>query len=264
MISISNKKNNKTVRTGCTVNIPGVKLRIAVVADLHNSPWEEVAEILSGASPDIIACPGDLFGSLAEDSTPAGHLSARYIGEANNNEIGFAFLRAAGKIAPVFCSVGNHEARVSAANRRRIAQTGAVMLDNSHAVMKNGLLIGGLSTGGAHGLFRPTEPPDTGWLCKFAELRGPKILLCHHPEYWYRYVAPLGIELTIAGHAHGGQWRFFGRGVLSPGQGLFPKYTSGTHRRGNSVMVVSRGLLPGGRVPRINNPPEVMIIDVNR
>ncbi|MBQ3816071.1 MAG: metallophosphoesterase, partial [Clostridia bacterium] len=59
---------------------------------------------------------------------------------------------------------------------------------------------------------------------------GFHILLCHHPEYWEPLVHGRRIELTVSGHAHGGQWRIFGRGVYAPGQGLFPRYTSGLYR----------------------------------
>lgn len=239
----------------------GLRMRIAVVADLHNSPHDEILCRLKAARPDIIVSPGDLFGSLAEDDRPAGHLSSRYIDEAAENESGFAFLGAAGKIAPVFLSVGNHESRVSRENRDRIAASGATLLEDSHLRLGR-LLLGGLSSGGAHGLFRPTAPPATGWLDEFAKLEGDKILLCHHPEYWRDYILPRGIGLTIAGHAHGGQWRFFGRGVLAPGQGLFPKYTSGLYRRGDCTLLVSRGLMPGGRVPRINNRPELVLLEL--
>ena len=59
------------------------------------------------------------------------------------------------------------------------------------------------------------------------------------------------------GHAHGGQWRIAGRGIFAPGQGLFPKLTSGIHDN----LVISRGLSNTGNiVPRINNPAEIIYL----
>ena len=71
-------------------------------------------------------------------------------------------------------------------------------------------------------------------------------------------IKPLPIDLTLSGHAHGGQWRFFGRGVFSPGQGLFPKYTSGMYDGGR--FIVGRGLGNPIIIPRIFNSPEVLVI----
>ena len=65
----------------------------------------------------------------------------------------------------------------------------------------------------------------------------------------------------VSGHAHGGQWRIFGRGVFAPGQGLFPKYTSGIH---DGRLVISRGLKKSGTIPRIFNSPELVIIDIKK
>jgi predicted MPP superfamily phosphohydrolase len=68
------------------------------------------------------------------------------------------------------------------------------------------------------------------------------------------------MDLIVCGHAHGGQWRLFGRGVYAPGQGLFPKYTSGVL---DGVCVISRGLGNHTRVPRIFNPPELVLISLS-
>ena len=90
---------------------------------------------------------------------------------------------------------------------------------------------------------------------------GYHLLLCHHPEYFDRYLRDYPIDLTVSGHAHGGQWRVFGRGVYAPDQGLFPKYTSGLHE---DRLVISRGVantVPFA--PRLFNPCEVVTVEVN-
>ena len=88
----------------------------------------------------------------------------------------------------------------------------------------------------------------------------PHLLLCHHPEYYPEYIRDTVIELTVAGHAHGGQWNFFGRGVFAPGQGLFPKYTAGVYDGGR--LIVSRGATNTVKVPRFFNPTETVIINI--
>ena len=82
------------------------------------------------------------------------------------------------------------------------------------------------------------------------------------------------VELVIAGHAHGGQWRFFGQGLFAPGQGILPRFTGGLYRgrkhlRGQAaplssespLLLVSRGLGNQIRIPRLWNREELVYID---
>lgn len=41
----------------------------------------------------------------------------------------------------------------------------------------------------------------------------------------------VSFDLVISEHVHGGQLRLFGKGLFSPGQGLFLKYTKGLIRK---------------------------------
>lgn len=252
---------NKTVVTQYKIGQGACRLRIAVASDLHNSAYDDILPLIAEAQPDIIVVPGDLGGSMTDLEVADGNLTQRYIEEGRRNEVGFAFLAEASRIAPVYCSVGNHEVSVSERNREKYAEAGAVLLDDSY-VKLGGITLGGLSSGGAHGLWHKSDPPDLEWLEGFAALDGLKILLCHHPEYWCRHIVGTDVALTVSGHAHGGQWRLFGQGVFAPGQGILPRYTSGVHRRNEQYLLVSRGLRKETEVPRINNPPEVVVADI--
>ena len=145
---------NRATRTDYKVACGLPPMRIAVAADLHNSLWDDAIEIIADSDPDIIVSPGDLFGSLTEDVSLGEELSPRYLAEAENNDVGFAFLRAATKIAPTYCSVGNHEVRVSAENRVKIIETGAHLLDNEYLILKNVILRPQVSK----------FPPEQGYL----------------------------------------------------------------------------------------------------
>ena len=96
---------------------------------------------------------------------------------------------------------------------------------------------------------------------KFSTLNdGFKILLCHYPHYYHRYIKNTDIDLILSGHAHGGQWRIFGRGVFAPHQGLFPKYTSGMH---DDRLIISRGVVNNAKpIPRLFNPCEIILINL--
>lgn len=84
------------------------------------------------------------------------------------------------------------------------------------------------------------------------------VALSHYPENIAEY-ADFGFDLVLSGHAHGGQWRLGRRGLVSPGQGLLPKYTSGLYAAGDTKMVVSRGLRNGVPV-RIFNSPHIPVV----
>ena len=177
---------------------------------------------------------------------------------------GFEFLSECGRRMPTFLAVGNHERQYGGGLAPVCERAGATFLDNDCAAFR-GVLIGGLSSGfpehyGAYG-FPSTPVPDLGFLSRFAGREGYKILLSHHPEYYPKYIAALDVDLTLSGHAHGGQWRAFGRGVFAPGQGLFPKYTSGVH---DGRLIVGRGLGNPHPVPRIFNRPELIVLRLQK
>ncbi len=221
------------------------KIRFAFLSDLHDRPCGPLIKALHQSHVDAVLVGGDFI---------------------HNNELyerGFEFLRLSSKLWPTFCSIGNHERKYKKGDlTERVNASGAILLDDC-AVRYRGIAIGGLTTGytekGKQGHFAETPAPNLAFLNKFANLRGFKILLSHHPEYYPRYIKELPINLTLSGHAHGGQWCFFGRGIYAPGQGIFPKYTHGMH---DGKFIVSRGLSIENPVPRINNEPEIIVIQL--
>ena len=241
-------------------------LRIALLADLHDRPFERVTRSLKKRKPDMICIAGDVIHRLP---TPAENSLVIY-----RTEFVLPFLKACADIAPTFFSLGNHEWKLSSEDIAVISETGAVVLDNGF-VRHGGVVIGGLSSAGftAYKEYRRGKPerypewgygdspdmtePDISWLGSFCGQEGFKLLLCHHPEYRDRYLKAMPLDLVLCGHAHGGQIRLFGQGLFAPGQGFLPKYTGGVH--GN--MIISRGLAnTGGMVPRLFNPTETVYI----
>ena len=71
-------------------------------------------------------------------------------------------------------------------------------------------------------------------------------------------------DLVLSGHTHGGQVRIplLVNGLFAPDQGWFPRYAGGLYEVGETSLVVSRGLSYYPRLPRVFNPPEVVVIDV--
>ena len=236
----------------------GTPRRIAFVSDFHDGDPQPLLSKLGELRPDLILVGGDV------------------VHNARHMENGMTLLGGAVAIAPTFCSLGNHEARCGESICQRIAETGARLLDNDYAVVGD-LVIGGLRSGffgKEQGRLKRTPEPALGWLDGFCAERGVRVLLSHHPEYYPRYLKDRPIELVLSGHAHGGQWSLLGQGFFAPGQGLLPRYTAGAYRgrrraKGKlllsaerPLLIVSRGLANRSAIPRINNPEEILLLEI--
>lgn len=252
----------------------GFPVSLALLADLHNTDPAPIIASLRVHQPSLIAITGDvLYGSApVDDQSPL---------ETQKNVL--PFLKACCSIAPAFLSLGNHEWMLDSTDIKEIEKTGVTVLDNSWiTTVVNGkeIVLGGLTSGyvtdyrafrattggsvrypkkeGLSGIggMRSEHKPDVSWLPAYSSVPGYHIALSHHPEYYP--LIPEGINLILSGHAHGGQWRVFGRGVWSPGQGWWPRYTKGVY---DGRMVVSAGLSNTTWVPRIGNPTEVVYLE---
>ena len=230
----------KRILTGYTFRTDRIDrpLRLAVASDIHSSPFDDVLEEFGRC--DAVLIPGDLVDRHRRD-----------------NDNATRFLETVPRIVPVFFSIGNHERKYRFREEflEKAAECGVTLLDNESTGF-HGVRIGGLSSAAG--------APDTGFLDRFEQEEGWRLLLCHHPEVYRDYVAGRDIDLTLCGHAHGGQIQIRGRGLYAPGQGLFPKLTHGLHDGGK--MLISRGMTNGAkpRVPRINNPCELIILNLER
>lgn len=213
-------------------------LRFAVVSDLHSDTFDDVLEEFKHC--DAVLMPGDLVDR-----------------HRKNNDNALRFLETVPEIVPVFYSIGNHERKYKHREKylQQVKESRITLLDNESTNF-HGVRIGGLSSAWGE--------PDLVFLNRFEQEDGYRLLLCHHPEVYRDYVAGRNIDLTLCGHAHGGQIQISGRGLYAPGQGLFPKLTHGLHDGGK--MLISRGMTNGAkpRIPRINNPCELIILNLER
>jgi predicted MPP superfamily phosphohydrolase len=101
-------------------------------------------------------------------------------------------------------------------------------------------------------------------LNSLSSFEGYNILLSHRPEEFDIY-ANSKYDLVLTGHAHGGQVRIpFIGGLVAPNQGLFPEYDSGIFTSNNTTMVVSRGIGNSIIKLRVNNRPEIVLIELSK
>lgn len=207
-------------------------VRMAVISDLHNTRIPGLLDMTRGA--DCLLVPGDVVN--------------RYHQTFEN---GIEFLSLAAKRLPTFFSPGNHEARLrdKDAFMRAALSTGAVMLINDYAI------FGEIAIGG---WYLPDK--DSGMMQGFERLPKCRVLMCHKPDHYMKYLRNADIDLAIAGHAHGGQICVRGRGLYAPGQGFFPKYTRGLT---DGRLIISAGVSNPVPVPRWGNPLETLMITLD-
>ena len=103
---------------------------------------------------------------------------------------------------------------------------------------------------------------------KFVESLEPtnncRICLTHYPELFKQKLLDKGIDIAFTGHAHGGLIRIpFIGGIYSTGEGFLPDLTDGVVKMSDGTQVViSRGLGDSRKIPRINNQPELVVVDI--
>ncbi len=225
--------------------------KIVQISDLHNAEFgtdnQKLIDILKSEAPDAIVITGDL-------------IDAR----RTNTEIAESFARRCMEIADCYYVPGNHEARLGdtydAFESALIADGVNVLRNGSVRIRKemDAIRIVGVDDPA----FAKASDAITNLDAALEALSSNDftILLAHRPELIDEY-SKWGIDLVLSGHAHGGQIRLPGIGGLyAPGQGFFPRYTSGNYTVGDTEMIVSRGIGNSAFPLRVNDRPEVVIV----
>lgn len=230
--------------------------RIALVSDLHNARFGEdnnrLITLVEKEKPDMIAVTGDLVDSSKTD-----------IAVAEKFMLGLV------EIAPCYYVTGNHEAWLGAQYQeleKKLLDTGVVVLhDRKVKLAKNNetIQLAGLDDPS----FTGSDPSiqESMLKTKLGEMNLSDdycVLLSHRPELFNAYVSA-NVDLVLSGHAHGGQFRLpFVGGIIAPNQGFFPKYDAGKFFENNTTMVVSRGIGNSIIPIRVNNRPEIVIVEL--
>lgn len=236
---------------------PGLRLRIAVLADLHaGAPLmglERVARIVAAANAldaDMIVLLGD-YGPVS-----------RLVRQPYAPEQVAPIL--AGLRAPlgVFAIAGNHDWwEDKAAMERRsgrpewlaaLARHGITPLQNEARRFAQGFWLAGLDSQRA---FRGRGADDLpGTLAQVTDA-APILLLAHEPDIFA--TLPDRVALTLCGHTHGGQVRLFGYSPAVPSR-FGNRYAYGRISEGGRDLIVSGGLGTSILPVRFGVPPEIV------
>lgn len=238
-------------------------IRIVQLTDLHGGVFGKDNDILiqmvTDAQPDLILMTGDMVDRHDKNAGPVCGL-----------------IRGLTSLAPVYYGYGNHEYRWMERNGESLTpaleEAGAVVLDVAYLDLE----IKGQSIrlGGYHSYYRqPHMYPLTeeekqrqmDFCDDFEATDRYKILMSHIPTAWleWGYIDKFPVDLSLAGHYHGGQIRLPGIGGLyAPYIGLFPEYTEGLFEGTQGACILSTGLGAGPGLPRINNLPRIVVVDL--
>ena len=216
---------------------------------------EKLLRLLEASEPDIIAITGDLIDSRSTD-----------VG------IALEFVEKAVKIAPCYYVTGNHEIRVPDAYEQLEAgmkAAGVTILENATGIIDlqgESLVIAGIADPSAQtDYLTGDEGSVADRELQAMDLNNDQytILLSHRPELLSVYTEH-AIDLVLSGHAHGGQFRIpFIGGLIAPNQGFFPRYDAGHYTKGSTNMIVSRGIGNSLFQFRVNNPPEIILVELH-
>lgn len=236
-----------------------------LICDLHNAVYGEnnsrLLQEIRNENPELVLVAGDM---LTAGSEPQTDVAVALLGELT-------------KQYQVYYANGNHEYRLKMNTEKygeryerysdAVRSLGVHLLENGSERIEIGRLpfrIWGLEldrTFFRRGGYGKLTPERINEQIGEADASCFNILLAHHPAYFDAYAA-WGAQLTLSGHLHGGLLRLpFLGGVISPQLRLFPKYDRGLYTKNGNKLIVSAGLGSHSVNLRINNPPELVVID---
>lgn len=234
--------------------------QIAQLSDIHIGPFMPAEDIrkyvamVNQLKPDLVALTGDF---VTWEGSPEGTVVEAL----------------SGLKAPygVFGCLGNHEqwAGVSNSITRLFAEHGTRILRLENATIE--------SAGERMNLIGvdyqsrvPFGPAREGIVKQYLDGVEPlilpgavNILFSHNPNTFDR-AAELGIDLSLAGHTHGGQITLeYISPDLSPAR-LITRYVRGWFQKGNSQLYVNRGIGTIFSPVRFGSPPEITLYELKR
>lgn len=239
-------------------------IRIVQLTDLHNSQFGPfnawLVSKVASQHPDLIFLTGDLLNA-----------------DNKRTDIAVNLIEKLSQIAPTYISYGNHEMeyeeKYGTDLKPLYESAGGTVLERSYVdVTVQGVP---LRIGGLYGYcLRPdlvgsgeANPQEVHFLEEFQHTDRKTMLLCHMPAAWLLWgsLDAYDIDTVWAGHVHGGQVIIprIG-GLYGPDFGWFPGRLQGLYSSedGSKTLILSRGLGNRDKIPRLNNIPEIMVVDL--
>lgn len=243
--------------------IKGDGKRLVFLTDLHNKEFgrdnERLIRAIREVKPDAVLAGGDM-------------MVVKGVGDLT---VPLKLLGTLAKEFPVFHGNGNHEQRLFRQReiygdkyqeyQRSLKNAGVVYLSDQRAALGEEIEIYGLNLKNA--LYEPGGAKmEKDYIRRaLGEPSGERfsVLMAHSPMFFREYAA-WGADLTLSGHFHGGTIRIpFLGGVMTPQYQFFFPLCAGEFSSGDGKkMIVGRGLGTHSINIRLNNKPQLVVVDI--
>ena len=282
---IGNRNFRETFYITSSIKVDG-RVRVVQLSDLHGASYgennEKLLQRIEDLEPDVIICTGDMVNSAKDDVDYAVSLSKEL-----------------SKIAPSYYVYGNNEVesiydfslnekdldekfgfdsdnrdetallKVEDSFEEKLESAGIKVLKNE----KDTINIKNINVD-IYGVL--TSNPSSFWSYSgkafenyiYENPDNLKIMAVHEPFVFEEFTPDSWGDLMVSGHTHGGVARVPVLGPMFTHEGgLFPErsgaFVYGRYNTAGSPLIVSGGL-ENSNVFRINNQPELVIIDINK
>ena len=245
-------------------------IRVVHLTDLHNAEFgnnnQTLIEKVAEQNPDVIFMTGDMLNEDDENVEVVVHLVSEL-----------------SKIAPVYYGYGNHETvwerNFGKDLHELLDAAGATVLECEYVddeINGNIVRIGGYMGywSQPHMFAKSPEQKEIEYQF-FSDFRRNdlpngeetcRLVLNHIPTGWldWHYIDAYDTGIVFSGHYHGGIIRvpIIDQGVIAPYVGWWPPYTKGVFVGEKSTCILSTGLGIKRGIPRLNNPPEIVVVDL--
>lgn len=225
-------------------------MRIALISDIHGKEFGERNEVLlkkvAKLDPDIIAVTGD----IVHEGVPLSILPP--------------LAKGLSQIAPTYYVTGNHEWATHQVPeiKELLSSNGVRVLSNEYVMFeREGQRLALLGADDNNGNADQKTIAELADEVRDKEGQDTYLLLLSHRNNRYKTYEAARIDLTLSGHAHGGQVRIpFTDGLIGPHREFLPEYTAGRYPLAYGEMFVSRGLSDQWPAFRLFNRPDLPLL----
>ncbi len=219
-------------------------IKIVFAGDFHFKKYQQkradkIVDLINKQNPDLVLLTGDFVNGHKESSSMPIVQIAKNLGRIN---------------AKTFSVLGNHDYHVGNEKiKKELGKNKITVLSNSNEKIK--LKDKTIYIAGVEDL--QTGKPDIDKAIENA--KNPIILLTHSPDIFPDIWQD--INLTLAGHVHGGQIRipFIGAVIIPSKYGN--KYSQGYISEDKQKMIVTKGIGTSILPIRFNCKPDIVVID---
>lgn len=261
-------------------------VRIIQLSDMHGASYgkynEKLLARIRALDPDIIICTGDIVDSVKEDSDYAVSLAKELSAIApsyyiyGNNEVEgiYSFPLNERELDEKFGFDDTNRDETALLEtedtfEKNLEKAGIKVLKNEMdtiTVKTMNIDVYGVLNSNPSSFWSYSEKAFTSYI---SENPGNlKITAVHEPFIFQEFTPEFWGDLMLAGHTHGGVMRVPVLGPLYTREGgLFPErngdFVYGRYDAAGCPLIVSSGL-ENSSVFRVNNQPELVVIDINK